>query len=315
MGSVWAVIRREYLQRVRSRWFIFATLGVPLLLITATAIPIWLAARNEAAERTLVLIDQSGELGDAVAAALARGGYTVVRASAADEAALRRRVETRDVGSYLVLDRESLTAGHARLIIVDDPSAFRELGIRQAVIQAALERQLAGTGTDVGQVLRGGALDVELVGGSGGGLDDPAFAAAYAGSFLLYMVVLIYAVSVMRSVLEEKTSRIVEVILSSLRPWQLMLGKILGVGAVGLTQLAAWAVVGAAVAVVGLPALLAARPELGQLADFDGILPGPGFLGYFTVFFVCGYFMFSALTQPSAPCATRTRRRSRPSSR
>ena len=277
MGSVWAVIRREYLQRVRSRWFIFATLGVPLLLITATAIPIWLAARNEAAERTLVLIDQSGELGDAVAAALARGGYTVVRASAADEAALRRRVETRDVGSYLVLDRESLTAGHARLIIVDDPSAFRELGIRQAVIQAALERQLAGTGTDVGQVLRGGALDVELVGGSGGGLDDPAFAAAYAGSFLLYMVVLIYAVSVMRSVLEEKTSRIVEVILSSLRPWQLMLGKILGVGAVGLTQLAAWAVVGAAVAVVGLPALLAARPELGQLADFDGILPGPGF--------------------------------------
>jgi ABC-2 type transport system permease protein len=126
-------------------------------------------------------------------------------------------------------------------------------------------------------------------------MGDPAFAAAYIGSFVLYMVILLYAVAVMRSVLEEKTSRIVEVIVSSLDPWQLMLGKILGVGAVGLTQLGAWAIGGAALAVVGLPALLTARPELGQLATLTSQLPGPRFFGYFMIFFLSGYFIYSAL--------------------
>jgi ABC-2 type transport system permease protein len=96
-------------------------------------------------------------------------------------------------------------------------------------------------------------------------------------------------------VLDEKTSRIVEVIISSLRPWQLMLGKILGVGAVGLTQLAVWA----GVLVIGLRiapgALLAARPELAQLSQLRAAIPGPSFFVYFMVFFLGGYFIYSAL--------------------
>ena len=284
MRVVWAVIRREYLQRVRSRWFVFATVGVPLLLVGAIAVPIVLATQNEAADRTIVVIDRSGDVGPWVASALTRGGYVVERASASDEERVRRRVENGQVGGALIVDRESLVAGRARLITKESPSALRQLGIRQVVVQAALERQLVGTGTDVDQVLAGGVLEIERIAGSGGGMDDPAFAAAYAGSFVLYMVILLYAVAVMRSVIEEKTSRIVEVILSSLSPWQLMLGKILGVGAVGLTQLAAWALVGGAVAALGLPALLATRPELGQLIAIAQ-LPGPGFLGYFLIFF------------------------------
>ena len=294
MRVVWAVIRREYLQRVRSRWFVFATVGVPLLLVGAIAVPIVLATQNEAADRTIVVIDRSGDVGPWVASALTRGGYVVERASASDEERVRRRVENGQVGGALIVDRESLVAGRARLITKESPSALRQLGIRQVVVQAALERQLVGTGTDVDQVLAGGVLEIERIGGSGGGMDDPAFAAAYAGSFVLYMVILLYAVAVMRSVIEEKTSRIVEVILSSLSPWQLMLGKILGVGAVGLTQLAAWALVGGAVAALGLPALLATRPELGQLIAIAQ-LPGPGFLGYFLIFFLGGYFIYAAL--------------------
>ena len=295
MRTVWAVIRREYLQRVRSRWFVFATVGVPFLLVAATAVPIVVASRNEAADRTIVVLDQSGEVGPWVTGALEKGGYVVEPASTLDEESLRRRVESGEVGGYLVVDRESLVAGHARLVVNESPSAFRQLGIRQAVIQAALEFQLAGTGMDVDRVLAGGTLEIERIAGPGGGMNDPTFAAAYAGSFVLYMVILLYAVAVMRSVLEEKTSRVVEVILSSLSPWQLMLGKILGVGAVGLTQLAVWVVVGGAILTVGLPTLLAARPALGELAALTGGLPGPSFFVYFLIYFLGGYFIFSAL--------------------
>ncbi|HCR05014.1 MAG TPA: hypothetical protein DIU18_07485 [Gemmatimonadetes bacterium] len=295
MRRVWAVIRREYLQRVRSRWFVFATAGVPFLLVAATAIPVVLASRNEAVDRTIVVLDLTGDVGPWVARALEEGGYVVESASTVAEERVRQRVESGEVGGYLVVDRESLVAGHARLVVNGSPSALRQLGIRQAVIQAALEHQLVGTATDVDQMLAGGALEVEIIAGSGGGTNVPAYAAAYAGSFALYMVILLYAVAVMRSVLEEKTNRVVEVILSSLSPWQLMLGKILGVGAVGLTQLAVWVILGGAMVALGLPALLAARPELGELAAITSGLPGPSFFAYFLVFFLGGYFIFSAL--------------------
>jgi ABC-2 type transport system permease protein len=295
MSVVWTVIRREYVQRVRSRWFIFSTVGVPLLMLVATGIPMWFAGREESVARTLVVVDRSNELGDDVALTLAGAGYTVLRGTPADEERLRSDVRDESIGGVLILDGESATAGRARLVAASAPSALQQLSIRQAVIQAALQRQLRGSNVDVEQVLRGGALEIDVPPGVSGGLTDPAFAAAYAGSFVLYMVILIYAVSVMRSVLEEKTNRIVEVILSSIEPWQLMLGKILGVGAVGLTQLGAWALVGGTLAFVGIPTAMTARPELSQLASVRPFIPGPGFFGYFLIFFLGGYFIYSAL--------------------
>ena len=99
----------------------------------------------------------------------------------------------------------------------------------------------------------------------------------------------------MRSVLEEKTSRVVEVVISSMRPDQLMLGKILGVGAVGLTQLAIWGLAGTLIVAAGVPALLAANPALAQLSELREFLPGLRYFGLFIVFFLGGYFMYSGL--------------------
>ena len=166
-SPVWAVIRREFIQRVRSRWFLFATLGVPLLIVGGAVVPIWLTSRSEAAARTVVLIDRSGELGDAVAATLGATGYTVERAAEVEEAEARTRVAEERVGSLLVLDSTALTEARARLVSAESPSALRQLGIRQAVIQAALERQLANTGTSVERVMGGGTLEVETLRGAG----------------------------------------------------------------------------------------------------------------------------------------------------
>jgi len=129
----------------------------------------------------------------------------------------------------------------------------------------------------------------------GVGIQDADFGVAYLGAFLLYMGILIYAVAVMRATLEEKTSRIVEVIISSMKPWHLMLGKILGVGAVSQTQIGIWLVAGTLLFVTGLPILIAARPELGTLSSISDALPSVGMLALFVGFFVFGFFMYSGL--------------------
>ena len=102
---------------------------------------------------------------------------------------------------------------------------------------------------------------------------------------LIYVAVLLYGISVMRSVLEEKNSRVIEVLLSSATSTELMIGKIFGVGAVGLTQIAVWAVM------AGVLAL----PSLAMSIDLSQLSVSPGVLVAFVVFFLLGYLLFSAL--------------------
>jgi ABC-2 type transport system permease protein len=112
------------------------------------------------------------------------------------------------------------------------------------------------------------------------------FATAVAMVMLLYAVVLIYGVAVMRSVIEEKSSRIIEVLLSSVTAKELLAGKILGVGAVGLTQILIWIIFAVAFAVSGM---MAAKSFVSEIH-----IPTAGFI-FFGVFFLLGYFLYSAM--------------------
>lgn len=297
MRNVWAVIKREYLQRVRSKWFIIATIAAPIFFFALFAVPAYFGARSEMSERRLEVLDRSGVLYEALAPRLEEAGYTVAPATNGPDALadLTQRASDEEIGGFLVLDEATLTSGEAIFYGASRPSAIRRFTIRQAVAQAALEYQLDREGIDAASLLQGGELRVELLSEEVGGMDDPRFAMAYVGTFLLYMVLLLYSVAVMRSTLEEKTSRVVEVIISAMKPWHLMLGKILGVGAVGLTQMGVWVASGIVLATLGLPALLAARPELAALENLKEVLPGVGFLFLFLGFFVFGFFMFSGL--------------------
>jgi len=296
-GVVWAVIRREYLQRVRSRWFVIATLAAPILMLALIVIPAVMANQGSNADRAIVVLDRTGGLYDRVEAGLDRAGYSVQRAPETPDAeeALARRVEIGDLGGFLVLDDATLSRGEARLVTSSRPSLVRQVAIQQVFVQAAVAVRLGGDDASLGALLNGGDLKLELLSDGGAGVNDPAFAASYIGAFLLYMTILLYAVSVMRSVLEEKTSRVVEIVISSMRPDQLMLGKILGVGAVGLTQLAIWGLAGTLIIAAGIPALLAANPAFSQLSELREFMPGLGYLGLFVVFFLGGYFMYSGL--------------------
>ncbi|MCG6957924.1 MAG: ABC transporter permease [Gemmatimonadetes bacterium] len=297
MTNVWAVIRREYLQRVRSKWFIVSTVGAPIFMGAMIALPAYLGPKSEAADREIAVVDRTGVLYQELAPRLEEARYKVHQESWSQDvvADLTQQVTDKKIGGFLVLDEGTLRTGEAAFYGRKRPSTLQEMALRSSIARAALEHNLAGSGVDVSSLLKGGDLHVDVLSSDGAGLGDPKFLVAYLGAFFLYFVILVYSMQVMRATIEEKMSHVVEIIISSMRPWHLMLGKILGVGAVGLTQMAVWAVSAALIASMGLPALMAARPEMTSLKDIQAALPGVGLGVLFLAFFVFGYFIFSAL--------------------
>ena len=305
--NVWAVIRREYLQRVRSKWFIFATVGAPLFMIGMIVVPGYFARSNEQAERTLLVVDATGVLYERIAPELEEGGWSVERVgwTSGTQEALERRAEEGEIGGFVVLDEGTLARGEATFYTADQPNALRRFQLQSTIARAALEHGLQDRGVDAGALLGGGALEVQVLSDAGSGGEDPQFFMAYIGAFLLYMVILLYSVAVMRATLEEKTSRIVEVVISSMEPWHLMLGKIVGVGGVAFTQLGVWLATGALLSTLGLPMLMSARPDFADLGTISEALPGAGLVMLFVGFFVCGFLMYSGLyAAVGAMCST-----------
>lgn len=305
--DVWAVIRREYVQRVRSKWFIFATIGAPLFMVVLFVVPAYLAPTNGRVARDIVVVDATNALYERLAPELEEGGWNVRAVPWTSDvlAELWQQTEDGDIGGYVVLDDATLRTGEATFFVMSRPSSFRRLAMRGAITRAALEYGLQQSDVDAASLLGGGELRVEVLSGAGSDADEPRFAVAYGGAFLLYMVILLYAVAVMRATLEEKTSRIVEIVISSMKPWHLMLGKIVGVGAVGLTQMAVWIFSGVALAAAGLPALRTARPELTGLGELSDALPGPDLVALFIGLFLLGFFMYSSLyAAVGAMCST-----------
>ncbi|TVP48214.1 MAG: ABC transporter permease [Gemmatimonadales bacterium] len=310
---VGAVIAREYLQRVRTRTFLVGTIGLPLLMLALFVVSALMAGSGGSAERSLALVDRTGVLESGVAARLAAAGFEVesVEPGSVAEEELESRLLDGSLGGALFLESGTLEVGSARLRGVSVPSLLRRIGIQQAVSQTALEVRLVASeeGPALAALLSGGELHLETV---GAGREDTAdedgttaMVAGFAGAFLLYVVLLVYGTMVLRAVLEEKTGRIAEIILSSMRPGQLMLGKIVGVGAVGLTQLAAWILFGAILLGTGIPAMLPFFPEGGLGFDLRAHLPGAGVFAFFGLCFLVGYFLYASLfAAVGAMCST-----------
>jgi ABC-2 type transport system permease protein len=301
LRNVWVVLRREYLQRVRSRWFVVSTIGGPLFLFAVLAVPAWFTSSQADDRLPLAVVDGTDALYERLADDLGAAGLPSerVRWTSAVVDTLRRRAAAGEISGFIMLDQFTLESGDAVLYVNRRPSALQRATIRSAIVRAALEVQLEQQGVDVEAMLSGGGLDVELLVAEGAREGEPRFLVAYIGAFLLYMVILIHAVAVMRATLEEKTSRIVEVIVSAMEPWHLMLGKVLGVGGVALTQLLAWALTGALVVASGLPLLVTgggpAATSAAATRDLLAVMPGPGLIALFIGYFVFGFFIYSGL--------------------
>ena len=295
--NVWAVIRREYLERVRSKWFIVSTLGGPVLILLLMLVPAYLLVRGEQTEETVAIVDGSNVLYELIASSVEASGLEVreERWYADVVSALRQEAIDGEIWGFIVLDELTLETGEAIIYVDTPPSPIRQITLQSAITQAVMKYQLGKEGVDAEALLAGGELKLELLSEKSISAEQPQFWVGYLGAFFLYMVILFYADSVMRATLEEKTNRIVEIIISSMEPWHLMLGKTLGVGAVGLTQLAIWITLGFLIIAAGMPVLIAFNPGIAEVETILSAFPGIGMVVLFVCLFILGFFMYSSL--------------------
>ena len=208
----------------------------------------------------------------------------------AEREALTQKVNQKQLDGFLWATPDAIAARKLDFV-TNDTSSFIENGILGQTVTDALRRQaLKAKGlqaTDIDAALQ--PVNVEPVSPRGKNAPNPQsmFVATLALVMVMYMTVLLYGINVMRSILEEKTSRIMEVMLSTATSREMMAGKILGVGAVGLTQVGIWAAASAAFA--GYAVVTS-----GMLKQVKAAM-NPMLLIYFVVFFLLGYVLYSTL--------------------
>jgi ABC-2 type transport system permease protein len=316
MHKVWAVIRREFVTRVRTRAFVLSTVMLPLLMVTVVFLPALLADRETGPKRVAIVDGMSDTFGVDVEHALresrrpnGRGYYVVHRVPAPGRVdAVRdslveltgRSGHAASLDGVLVLSDSAVEEGRLSYLgaNVGSPSDMSRLRseleqlvrverLRRAGIDPSIVRARSGpVSLDARKVTEG-----QLTGESG----EASFFLAYFMSAILYFSLLIYGLQVMNSIVEEKANRIVEVLISSLTPFQMMLGKVLGVGATGLLQVSIWA--GTATLLTNYRGAIGRALGMPSIGAMSLPIPtmSPSLLAVFLIFFVLGFTFYAAL--------------------
>ena len=296
--QVWAVLRREYIERVKTKGFIFSTIAIPVLMLGMIGLMVFMGVRAEQSQRQVALVDFTGQVGEEVARRMEAAGYDleIVDAEIGLEE-LDRRVLEDEIEAYIVLDDLTVQEGAFAYRSKDSPGRIRGALMESIVVEAVLELRLSFTENTAGvrELLGGSHLSFEQLGEGVSEVQEVSgIATGVAGAFILYLSMLLYGQFVLRSVLDEKRNRVVEVVISALTPGRLMLGKILGVGSMGMTQLGIWAACAGLIGLIGVPMLAANLPEA-DLSQIVEVLPGVGALVLLLVYFILGFFLYSSL--------------------
>ena len=270
------IIQREFNERVRKKSFIISTILTPVLMIALMAAPALIMEFSRGEQKTIAVIDESG----LVAPRLESGEELRFETSnlSTDEA----RKELTDHFGVLYIGRDILeNPSNVRLYANSSSSLSVESNITdqiEKILEAEklkaydienLDRILSEVKTTV--TLQTFRNDKSQEGDTQAQSSTVATALGYILGFILYMFLLIYGSMVMQSVIEEKNNRVLEVMVSSVRPFDLMLGKILGVAAVAVVQILIWGVLIVAVGGFVLPHLMPADAMAGVQAMQQGV--------------------------------------------
>ena len=303
------IFRREYLSRVKTKGFWIGTVILPVFLVAAMVVPSLVIAKTEA-ELRLALVDETGKLAAPVAERLReRGGsgkqasnfeLEVLPAPADGEGreALRGRLDARvleeEIDAWIWLPADVLERNHVEYHGESVSNFITQEVLEDRISEVLSAVRLAEAGYDaarVGELTRSVELDTLRVTEEGGKAEAglAGLAIAYFLFFLLYIMIAIYGAQVMNGVLEEKSSRVVEVVVSAVTPFELLLGKLLGIGGVALTQIAIWLGTAAVITAPGVVAALAWLPP-------DVGMPSLGAVTilHFFLLFLLGFFMFAS---------------------
>jgi len=307
MNRLWPLVRREYIERVRTKSFVIGTVLGPLLMGGLTLIPGILMSRGGKPLRVAV-VDASGQLAAPVEAALAQkelngkkrfileppGPGTVEER----EKRLKDGVLEGKLDGFLVLPQEALKTSQMSYY-GKNVSNVVDLGMMDSAVEQtliALRLNAAGVSPDkVKDVTR--RLQVKRVRVSDTGEREDRGASTILALILLmmlYVTVLMWGQLLLTSVIEEKTSRVVEVMAASVSPSSLLASKLLGVGAAGLTQFLVWALSLLAFSLAGAGMMAASGMKMPEVS--------PLLLGGLLVYFLLGFLLYSALFAAVGAC-------------
>ncbi len=319
MNKLRLIIAREYMSIVGRKSFIFMTLGMPLLFILICAVPVLLAYLNDKGSDTqqIAVIDETGRY----AAALHSDdmySFVALRGDTVTDAREFYDKSNGSIDAVVIIPRDVDSTGVVNIYSEGTITPALVSTLRGALTDTIEAAHLTAMGIpDIQQMIEKAHVnvDVRTIKWSEAGDEQASSTEAAMGlglmlSLITYMFVLMYGAMIMNSVIEEKTNRIVEVVVSSCRPFQLMLGKIIGVGLVGLTQMAIWIILLAIVGTVaggamGLTSAPAPSPEaiakVQDLGAMQAIMQQVMSINYvpivlnFILYFIGGYLLYSSL--------------------
>ncbi|MBP3192453.1 ABC transporter permease [Natronogracilivirga saccharolytica] len=301
------IIKREYLSRLKSKVFIVTTVLAPIGMILLLVLPGLIQTLSSDRERQYLVYDETEEVGKR----LVEDDTTIYRMSDAGPEELRQQLMRGEIEGYIIIPHEILD-GEGRTSFYHDGTAGMTTTSRvrsdlQRIVQdVRLDRLEAPD--EVRIVLRE-SVEIEnlTITDTGEEEEDTGFF-VFVGiimGFIIYGAMFAYGAVIMRSVMEEKTSRIVEVIASSVKPFELLMGKVIGVGALGLTQFAIWSAAGAILLTVAGPLIGLFAGSGTEAADASAAgteaaaftIPsvGPMLWIGFILFFLLGFLIYSSL--------------------
>lgn len=299
------IARREYMARIRSKGFWISTIALPVLMAAWLVVPSLIISKTRSSQR-LAVVDVTGKIVAPLVERLDEWARTTAEqvsfdieivAVESDPEALRRRLDERvlsgDIQAWVWIDNSDLD---------DNTVEYHAESLTNFITQQALERALSSVirqvrlqdrGYDVeqiGELVRSVNLETVRVSEEGSKADAGigGFALAIFLFMVLYMTTLIYGNQVMLGVLEEKNSRVVEILIATIRPLELMLGKLLGIGLIGLTQLSIWVVTALLLTAPAIVGLTTALPENVEIPTLSVAL-----IAHFLGLFILGYFLYA----------------------
>ena len=252
MNTILIIIKREYLVRVRKKSFIVMTILAPLLLAAFYGAIIW-AAVGSTSQKKIAVIDQSGQFVDKLKG---NDETAFVYVNESPEK-VKKQLAEKSYDALTIIPKDVIEQPKTVQIFSNKSISLSLQSKIESAIGKEIETIKLGRSGITQQVIKDAKTDVDARTvnlSDGGEKSTNSIITTIIGGicgFLIYLSVFIYGAQVMRGVLEEKTSRIIEVIISSVKPFQLMMGKIVGVGLVGLTQFLLWIVLTAGIVSAG----------------------------------------------------------------
>jgi len=294
MHNIWLIAKREYMERVRTKGFILATVLIPCFMAALVGGSAFFMARTKTTSH-IAVVTSDRTLGQDIKQQLETGKNSemtvdLMEPSATTRAGLDSQLHTHagQLAGYLWITppaqpgQRPVFAYHARSAGDISTEDAIEHGVNAVLTREGLLSH-GLTSAQINEITSPVDIDTSSTGNSA-----LAFGIAYLFFFLMYMVIMLYGMNTARSIIEEKTSRVFEVLLATIKPTQLLAGKIIGVGAVGVTQVAVWMIAASALASSSMVAHLAGSNSV------HGVLSGAQ-IGFFVLYFIFGFLMYSAI--------------------